>query len=347
LIDPEVKAVHSLRLSPLWRNALRLWLAATLTIGILHWCGQTAQLGWGLVLAVIFINENDLSPLRSLAEILAAALVGILSGLVVHHIAAGWLMLAVGLLVSGALVRALGWLKGLSLGYLMSWAVGTSPAASQPNWTVFYQLGLCVLVGTLSAQAATWLFWPRSPLRQLPALERSLAAQLEDQIALVQRWLLEGGPSPPSLRSRQLLPQIQELQQLRRTGDQGSSPHREGRLLRRWAQLGDLWRQLLRQWLLLEPLLQQLPAPLVAGPEHTLLLRQIEALRGPLQSGAQAPINRTNAAAAQDWMGEADRLRVSRPLMLALSMQCQELEQLLRSRSLLRSGIKRMLAGAA
>jgi hypothetical protein len=46
-------------------------------------------------------------------------------------------------------------------------------------------------------------------------------------------------------------------------------------------------------------------------------------------------------------MGEADRLRVSRPLMLALSMQCQELEQLLRSRSLLRSGIKRMLAGAA
>ena len=340
-------AAHRLNLSPLWRNALRLWLAATLTIGILHWCGQTAQMGWALVLAVIFINENDISPLRSLGEILLAALVGILTGLVVHHIASGWLMLAVGLLVSGALVRALGLLRGLSMGYLMSWAVGTSPAAASPNWALFQQLGLCVLVGTLSAQAATWLFWPRSPLRQLPALERSLAVQLEDQIVLVQRWLLEGGASPPSLRSRQLLPQIQQLQQLRRSSEQISSLRREGRLLRRWAQLGDIWRQLLRQWLLLEPLLQELPAPLLGGSQHALLLERIEALRARLQSGSDAPTSRISDAAAQDWLAEADRLGVSRPLVLALSMQCHELEQLLRSRSLLRRGIERMPGGAA
>lgn len=347
MIDSDVMAVHSLRLSPLWRNALRLWLAATLTIGILHWCGLSDQLGWALVLAVVFINENDLSPLRSLGEILAATLVGILTGLVVHHIASGWLTLAVGLLLSGVLVRALGLLKGLSLSYVMSWAISTSPAAGEFSWRLFTHFGVCVLVGTLSAQAATWLFWPRSPLRQLPALERGLAAQLEGQIALVQRWLLEGGPSPPSLRSRQLLPQIQQLQQLRSTGEQSSSHRRDRRLLRRWAQLGDIWRQLLRQWLLLEPLLQELPAPLLEGAEEALLLQRIEALRGPLQPGADAAIHSATAAGAQDWIVEADHLRVSRPLLLALSMQCQQLEQLLRSRSLLRSGIERMLAAAA
>lgn len=339
--------MHSLRLSPLWRNALRLWLAATLTIGILHWCGQSDQLGWALVLAVVFINENDLSPLGSLGEILAATMVAVVTSLVVHHIASGWLMIAVALLVSGVLVRALGLLKGLSLSYLMSWAISTSPFVGEFSWRLFTHFGVCVLVGTLSAQAATWLFWPRSPLRQLPALERGLAAQLEDQIALVQRWLLEGGPSPPSLRSRQLLPQIQQLQQLRRTSGQISSPRRERQLLRRWAQLGDIWRQLLRQWLLLEPLLLELPAPLLEGSEHNLLLQRIEALRGPLQAGPDAAIHRATPAAAQDWMVEADRLRVSRPLVLALFMQCHELEQLLRSRSLLRSGIERMLAVAA
>lgn len=340
-------AGHSLGLSPLWRNALRLWLAATLTIGILHWCGQSDQLGWALVLAVFFINEDDFSPLNSLGEILAATLIAIVTGLVVHHIASGWLTLAVGLLVSGVLVRALGLLKGLSLSYLMSWAIGISPSAGEFSWTLFTHFALSVLIGALSAQAATWLFWPRSPLRQLPALERSLAAQLDDQITLVQRWLLEGGPSPPSLRSRQLLPQIQKLQQLRRTSEQISSHRREIRLLRRWAQLGDLWLQVLRQWLLLEPLLQELPTPLLAGSENTLLLQRIEALQCRLQPGSDAPIHRTTAAGAQDWITEADHLGVSRPLVLVLFMQCHELEQLLRSRSLLRRGIERMLVAAA
>lgn len=338
---------YQLSLSPLWRNALRLWLAATLAIGILQWCGQTVQLGWALILAVLFINENDTSPLRSLGEIMAAALVGILTGLVVHHIASGWLTLALALLITGALVRGLGWLKGLSMGYLMSWAIATSPAASQFSWELFYQLGLSVLVGTLTAQAATWLFWPRSPLRQLPALECSLAAQLAQQITLVERWLQEGGAHPPPLRSRQLLPQIQQMQQLRRAGDQITSPRREGRLRRRWAQLGDIWRQVLRQWLLLEPLLQELPAPLLDATQQDLLLQRIQVLRGRLQPEADASMPLTAPAEAQVWIAEADRLQVSRPLFLALSLQCHDLEQLLRGRALLRSGIERILSTPA
>lgn len=333
---------HRLSLSPLWRNALRLWLAATLSIGILQWFGQSAQLGWALVLAVIFINENDLSPLRSLAEILAAGLLGILTGLVVNHIASGWLMVAMGLLASGALVRALGLLKGLSMGYLMSWAIGTSPAASQLSWTLFSQLGVCVLVGTLSAQAATWLFWPRSPLRQLPALERRLAAQLDEQIELVQRWLRQGGESPASLRSRQLLPQIQQLQGLRSASRQISAPSREILLLRRWAQAGDLWRQLLRQWMLLESLLQELPAPLPDASANALVLQRLEALRRRLNPEGDSGSTALMAPAAPVWIAEADRLQLPRPLLLALSLQCHELEQLLRGRSLLRRGIERL-----
>lgn len=341
-----VMAVHPLHLSPLWRNALRLWLAAILAIGIMQWCGQSAQLGWALILAVIFINENDISPLRSTALILVAGLVGILTGLVVHHIANGWLTLALGLLITGALIRGLGLLKGLSVGYLMSWAIGTTPASAQFSWGLFWQLGLAVLVGTLSAQVATWLFWPRSPLRQLPALERSLAAQLAEQIAQVERWLREGGASPPSLRSRQLLPQIQQLQQLRRASAQIASPRQEGRLLRRWAQLGDLWRQLLRQWMLLEPLLHELPAPLPDPSQHDLLLQRLEALRCRLDPEGEAHRGLTPAAPAPVWIAEADRLQVSRPLLLALAVQCGDLEQLLRSRGLLRGAIGRLLASA-
>ncbi len=340
-----IKAPRALTLSPLWRNALRLWLATSLAIGILLWCGQTSQLGWALILAVIFINENDISPLRNSAQVLAAALVGILTGLVVHHIATGWLMLAIGMLLTGVLVRTLGLLQGLSMGYLMSWAIGTSPAAATFSWTLFYELGLAVVVGTLCAQVATWVFWPRSPLRQLPELERGLAGQLLDQMRLVDRWLREGGPPPPSLRSRQLLPQIQQLQQLRSAVHPGVSPRQKVRLLRRWAQAGDLWRQLLRQWLLLEPLLLLLPAPLPPAQPRLLLLERLELLQARLQGDATDAIALRPATPAEAWIAEANHLQVSPPLLLALAAQCQDFEQLLHGRALLRRGLERLLAG--
>ena len=43
-------------------------------------------------------------------------------------------MLAIGMLLAGVLVRALGLLKGLSMGDLMSWAIGTTPAAARFSW---------------------------------------------------------------------------------------------------------------------------------------------------------------------------------------------------------------------
>lgn len=339
-------AGHQLSLSPLWRHGLRLWLAATLTIGIMLWCGLSDQLGWALVLAVLFINENELSPLRSSVEILAGALVGILTGLVLHHIATGWLTLAIGLLLTGALVRGLGLFKGLSMGYLMSWAVATSPADAHFSWTLFLRLGLAVAIGILGAQIATWVFWPRSPLRQLPMLEHGLAAQLQDQIRLVQRWLEEGGPPPASLRSRELLPQIQQLQQLRSVRPAREASSRKPRLLRRWAQAGDIWRQLLRQWMLLEPLLLQLPAPLVGAQPEPLLLRRLAALQKRLQDPLLSVQHLTPPQPAALWIAEADRLQVPRPLLLAVSLQCHELEQLLRGRSLLRLGLERLLTTA-
>jgi hypothetical protein len=225
----------------------------------------------------------------------------------------------------------------------MSWAIGTTPATARFSWSLAYELGLAVVVGTLCAQVATWVFWPRSPLRQLPELERGLAAQLLDQIRLVDRWLREGGPPPPSLRSRQLLPQIQQLQQLRSAAHPATSPRQTTRLLRRWAQAGDLWRQLLRQWLLLEPLLLLLPAPLPASQPRLLLLERLALLQARLQGDATAPLALSPVAPAAAWIAEADRLQVSPPLLLALAAQSREFEQLLRGRTLCRRGLERLL----
>ena len=71
-------------LSPLWRNSLRIWLASTLTIGILFWSGRSHLLGVALMLAVLFVNENDLTPARSIGQQVAGALIGILTAIVLH-----------------------------------------------------------------------------------------------------------------------------------------------------------------------------------------------------------------------------------------------------------------------
>ena len=65
------------------------------------------------------------------------------------------------------------------------------------------------------AQIATWAFWPRHPLQQLPALEARIASQLEAQILAMQQGLDSGGEPPAALCSQDLLPSIQRLQQLR------------------------------------------------------------------------------------------------------------------------------------
>ena len=63
-------------LSPLWRNSLRTWLAATLTIGIMLWSGRTSVMLLGLLVAVLFINDNELTPLRFVSQMVGGALIG-------------------------------------------------------------------------------------------------------------------------------------------------------------------------------------------------------------------------------------------------------------------------------
>jgi len=113
--------------------------------------------------------------------------------------------------------------------------------------------------------------------------------------------------------------------------------------LSRWAQAGSIWRQVLRQWLLLEPLLRQLDTPLPAGSPQPLLRSALASLAGTLQTqptAAPAPIL---SSPAQHWLEEAGRLGAPQPLLLAIGQQCQDLQQLLHSRALLQASLQQRL----
>ena len=112
-----------LSLSPLWRYNLRIWLASTLTIGVLFWSGRNQMLGLALVMAVLFVNENDLTLTRSVGQMVAGALIGFLTAMVLQELSTSWVVLGLAILLTGVLVRGLGMLKGLSAAYLSCWAV--------------------------------------------------------------------------------------------------------------------------------------------------------------------------------------------------------------------------------
>jgi hypothetical protein len=325
-------------LSPLWRNSLRTWLAATLTIGIMLWTGRSGVMMLGLMMAVLFINDNELTPLRSIGELVGGALIGILTAVVLHQISSGWLITAIGLLITGALVRGLGLLKGRGMGYMGCWALEVVGYGKHFNWALIFDLAFAVVVGIAMAQLATWAFWPRKPLQQLPVLEQTLCDRLSLQLQLIQAWLKDGGTAPVPLRSQELLPQILLLQQLRDQREGSPTPKRVRLLSSRWAQMGCQWRQLLRQWLVLEPLLLQLPSP---RPEGELLLHCLQRMERSLQASAAAS-ERVPVASLQAWLQEAATLQASPPLLLAIALQVQQLQQLLRSLSLLSVAIARL-----
>ena len=323
-------------LSPLWRNSLRTWLAATLTIGIMLWSGRSSVMLLGLLVAVLFINDNELTPLRFVSQMVGGALIGILTAVVLHQISSGWLITALGLLITGALVRGLGLLKGLSMGYMGCWALEVMGYGKHFNWALIFDLAFTVVVGIAMAQLATWAFWPKRPLQQLPLLERQLSEQLSRQVGWMRQWLSDGGPPPPTLRSQELLPQILLLQHLRDQRRESHTPARVRRLSSRWAQTGSIWRQLLRQWMLLEPLLLQLAAPLQTGG---LLQERLASLEHSLQT--PAPAGQTvRLTSVEAWLAEAREGQSSAPLLLAIAQQLDQLEQLLHSRALLRQAIE-------
>lgn len=341
-------------LSPLWRNSLRIWLAATLTVGILLWSGRGPVLGIALVMVVLFVNENDYTPISSIGQLLGGTLIGILTATVLHELSTNWMVLGIALLLTGMLVRILGLLKGLGTGYMGCWALDLMHRGNAVNWGTVFDLAFAAVVGILMAQMATWALWPRRPLDQLPALEARIASQLETQIQAMQQWLGSGGAPPPVLRSQDLLPSIQQLQQLR-DQDHGLpiSAHTK-RLLSRWAQAGSLWRQMLRQWLLLEPLLRQLATPLADNTPQPLLhsaladlvehLQAQPSLAKDLSNAEPNNVELSDAQTAQLWLEHASNLGAPLPLLLAISQQCQELQQLLHSRALLNAALAQLSA---
>lgn len=331
-------------LSPLWSNSLRIWLATTLTIGIMLWSGRGHVLGLALVMVVLFVNENDVTPARSIGQLVAGALIGILTATVLHELSTSWVVLGIALLLTGVLVRILGLFKGLSTGYLSCWALELMHRGNAVNWALIFDLAFAAVVGILMAQMATWALWPRQPLQQLPALEAGIASQLGAQIVAMQQWLGRGGAPPPALRSQDLLPSILQLQQLRDQTKGLSMPAHTKRLLGRWAQAGSLWRQVIRQWLLLEPLLRQLSTPLPDINPQPLLHNALAEFAERLQAPPNAAPEPSNAVTSQLWLDQAGSLGVPQPLLLAIGQQCQELHQLLYSRALLRSSLVQLSA---
>jgi hypothetical protein len=330
-------------MSPLWRNSLRIWLASTLVIGILYWTGRSQVLGLALVLAVLFVNENDFTPVRSIGQLVAGALIGILTAIVLHELSTSWPMLGIGLLLTGVLVRSLGFLKGVSTGYLSCWALDLMHRGNQVNWATIFDLAFAAVVGILMAQLATWALWPRRPVQELPVLEARIATQLQAQILAMQQWLSSGGTPPAVLRSQDLLPSIQQLQQLRDQKQSLELPAHTKQLLSRWAQAGSLWRQVLRQWLLLDPLLRQLATPLPADNRQQLLRSSLADLAVQLQAQPSAAPAPSRSSTAQLWLEQATHLGAPQPLLLAIGKQCQELQQLLHSRALLQASLQQRL----
>jgi hypothetical protein len=216
------------------------------------------------------------------------------------------------------------------MGYLGCWALEVVGYGKHFNWALIFDLTFTVVVGIAMAQVATWAFWPRRPLQQLPALERGLCQQLREQIELMAQWLEQGGPPPAALRSQTLLPQILQLQQLRDQRRNTPTPQHVRHLSSRWAQTGSLWRQLLRQWLLLEPLLLELTPPLEA---RSLLRQSLSRLHLHLH-----PLTAASPQAEQpsphDWLEDARRSNISPPVILAIAQHLEQLQQLLHSRGL-------------
>lgn len=339
-------------LSPVWRNSLRIWLATTLASAILLWSGRDSVVSLALILAVMFVNENDRTPARSMGQVIAGALIGLLTAQVLHELSTGWLLLGIALLLSGILVRGLGLLKGLSTSYLVCWAFDVLHHGNQVNWALVFDLGFAAVVGILMAHLATWAVWPRHPLQQMPALDRQLAGQLGQQISATRRWLAQGGAPPPALRSQALQPRIEQFQSLVTPHPGSGSGAVSARLVRRWAQAGLLWTQILRQWLLLERLLAQLPAPLPAQGGEPLLLSTLAELAAglpPLTAPYEPELVRRHPnrnQQAQRWLDQATGLGVSGPLLLAIGQQGEALGQLLRGRALLNGAIERLAAAA-
>ncbi|MFZ9621491.1 MAG: hypothetical protein ACO289_09835 [Prochlorococcaceae cyanobacterium] len=308
--------------SPAVRNGLRLFLAAALTIAMVLWCGRSHTLLVGLITVVLFTNDTQTKPLQSLLLFIASILIGCVVGLVLYPLSDSWLMLSLALLVSAALVRLLRLAPGLPVAYLGCWAALVLRQGQRFEIGVVFDLVLPALIGMLAALFATWLVWPPRSLRRLQELDERLIARVQLQQQRLEGWFAAagGGPPPVPLRSSELLPAIDELQRLAQGSGHG------------WTQLSLLWRQLLTQWLLLEPLLLAMP-PQLAQTLQDSLLQNLKRLRGDAGTPAQKP-------APASLQAPADASMAMRLALQAVAVQLDHLAAMGRSQQLLRRALQ-------
>lgn len=315
------------------RSALKLGLAAVLAIGITQWSGRDSTLMMALMGVVLFVNENDTAPARRVFQIFGGAAIGVITGVPIFGFSRGWLALAVALLATGLLIRVLRLQAGLGTAYLCCWAALVMVHGSHFEIAVVFNLVLPFVIGTLAAQFATWLVWPKLRRRRMEQLDLQIAARFRRQLEQLQRWLRVGGAPPAVLQSSEVLPAIQQLQQLGGTRSTALPPEMQ----QRWRQLGTLWGQALKHWLLLEPQLHALPAPLPAALPPLLSNTLVELDQQLQPSGASTtaalPAAAIRSRQWQEW-GQAAGAPVLVPL--ALGGQLDQLLRLLHSQTLVR-----------
>jgi hypothetical protein len=296
------------------RASLRLALAAGLAIAMVVWSGRSDRVFLALITVVLYVSDSRPQPWRLLVRQFAGAVVGILTALVLFQLADGWLMLSIVLLVVALLIEALQLQAGRSLALLLAWGVLEMDLTRAFNIATVFDLVLVFVIGLVSARVATVLVWPERPGLRIRMLDQTIYAHLHTQIGGVRHWLQQGGPSPKPLLSAQLLPAVLELEQ---------SPAR---------QLGLLWRLIMRQWLLLEPQLLALPAPLT-HPAGLLLLQRLEQIAAALSDPhAAQPSPVVLLPEPTPWPTDT----ISRLIAMAIEQQLNTLDQLLHSQGLLR-----------
>ncbi|NDC35041.1 MAG: hypothetical protein EBZ51_06560 [Synechococcaceae bacterium WB9_2_112] len=312
-------------LNPAVRNALRVALASALTIAATLWSGRGSTLTYGMLAAVLFVNDRQSQPGRQALQQVAGIVIGVVVALVLYPFSNGWFMLSIALLCAGLVARGLGMAGGIGLANLACWEMLTFCQCDRFDVRLLVNYIVPGLIGMAAALFATWVVWPPQPRMQVRQLDQRLSARLQAQLQGLQRWLETGGEPPLVLHTSEVLPPIQDLQQLAR------GP------LRRWGQLALLWRQVLRQWILLEAQIRSLP-PLPGTPLQQQLLDRLQWLAAADHGGVRQdwPL-----ATPEQWLAWSRSSDVAQLQSLAIGLQLEQLRSLLRSQGLLRAALQR------
>ena len=313
-------------LNPAVRNALRVALAAALTIAATHWSGRGSTLTYGMLAAVLFVNDRQTQPGRQALQQLAGVVIGVVVALVLYPFSNGWFMLSIALLCAGLVARGLGMAGGIGLANLACWEMLTFCQCDRFEIRLLVNYIVPGLIGMAAALFATWVVWPPQPRVQLHQLDQRLSTRLHQQMLGLGAWLETGAALPPLLHTSELLPPIQELQQL------AHGP------LRRWGQLALLWRQVLRQWVLLEAQIRILPPLPPGSPLQQQLLDRLQVLAS---ADRCAPPQPWPAAAPEQWQAWSRASATPQLVPLAIGLQLEQLGSLLRSQGLLRAALLR------